>query len=409
MMGGKVMAQQRDELQAERLRLDKGGSRLWLVPGLIGLFGLAAAAVLATLTPDGRTDFFHSYLANFMYFLSLALGGLFFVLIMHLTRAGWSVTVRRLAEVVAWAVVPLALLAVVILFGMHDLYEWSHAEVVAHDELLQKKQAWLDPTFFSIRLAIYFLVWGLLATYFLRQSSKQDESGDPTLTTRMEHVAAPGMILYALTVTFAAFDLLMSLTPHWYSTIYGVYYFAGCILGFFALAPVLIALLKRRGFLTHLITPEHSHDLGKLMFGFVVFWAYIAFSQYLLIWYGNLPEETVWYSAREHDVWVWISVTLLFGHFVLPFLWLMSRYPKRKAATLIAGAVWLLFMHWVDIFYLVMPNARPDGNPFRLMDLACFAGIGGLFLAVILWRLGRTNLIPINDPRLDEALSFENA
>lgn len=403
------MAQQRDELQAERLRLDKGGSRVWLVSGIVGLLGLAAAGILATSTPDGRSDFFHSYLANFMYFLSLSLGGLFFVLIMHLTRAGWSVTLRRLAEVVAWAVVPLGVLAVVVLFGMHDLYEWSHAEAVAHDELLQKKQAWLDPTFFVIRVAVYFLVWGLLATYFLRQSRKQDESGDPSLTTRMEHVAAPGMIAYALTVTFAAFDLLMSLTPHWYSTIYGVYYFAGCILGFFALAPVLIAMLKRRGFLTRLITPEHSHDLGKLMFGFVVFWAYIAFSQYLLIWYGNLPEETVWYSAREHGVWVWISVFLLFGHFVLPFLMLMSRYPKRKAATLVIGAVWLLIMHWVDVFYLVMPSARPDGVPFRLMDLACFAGIGGLFLAVVFWRLGRTNLIPVNDPRLDEALSFENA
>jgi hypothetical protein len=225
----------------------------------------------------------------------------------------------------------------------------------------------------------------------------------------MEAVAAPGMILYALTVTFAAFDLLMSLTPHWYSTIYGVYYFAGCVLGFFALAPVLIAMLKRRGFLTRLVTPEHSHDLGKLMFGFVVFWAYIAFSQYLLIWYGNLPEETVWYSAREQGAWVWISVLLLLGHFVLPFLMLMSRYPKRKAATLVIGAVWLLIMHWVDVFYLVMPNVRTEGCPFRLMDLACFAGIGGLFLAVIFWRLGRTNLIPVNDPRLDEALSFENA
>jgi len=403
------MAQQRDELQAERLRIDKGGSRGWLVPGLIGLLGLAAAAVLATTTPDGRSDFFHSYLANFMYFLSLALGGLFFVLIMHLTRAGWSVTVRRLAEVVAWAVVPLAVLAVVILFGMHDLYEWSNAEIVAHDDLLQKKQAWLDPTFFAIRLAVYFAVWGLLSTFFLRQSCKQDESGDPSLTTRMEHVAAPGMILYALTVTFAAFDLLMSLTPHWYSTIYGVYYFSGCVLGFFALAPVLIALLKRRGFLTRLVTTEHSHDLGKLMFGFVVFWAYIAFSQYLLIWYGNLPEETVWYSAREQGIWGWISLVLLFGHFLLPFLWLMSRYPKRKAATLVIGAVWLLIMHWVDVFYLVMPNARPDGMPFRLMDLACFVGIGGLFLAVVFWRLGRTNLIPVNDPRLSEALSFENA
>jgi hypothetical protein len=403
------MATNRDELIAERLRLDKTGSRVWLIAGVVGLIGLGAAAVLATTTEHGRQDFFHSYLANFMYFLSLALGGLVFVLISHLTRAGWSVALRRIAEVLGWTVLPLSVLSLVILFGMHDLYEWTHTDVVAGDEMLQHKQAWLNPTFFIVRVVFYFAVWIAMALFFLRKSEAQDTSGDSELTLQMEKIAAPSAIVYSLTVTFAAFDLIMSLYPHWYSTIFGVYYFSGCILGFFALTPVVIALIKRRGYLTRLITTEHAHDLGKLMFGFVVFWAYIAFSQYMLIWYGNLPEETVWYEARENGIWAYISLTLLFGHFLLPFLWLMSRYPKRKAATLVSGALWLLLMHWVDIFYLVMAEARPAGIPFRLMDLACFFGIGGLFLAAVFWRLSRSNLIPVKDPRLSESLSFENA
>jgi hypothetical protein len=400
---------QLDQLQAERLRLDAEGGRGWLIAGVIGVVGLVGAGAMAASSEQAREAFFQSYLANFMYFLSLALGGLFFVLITHLTRAGWSVALRRIAEVVAWTVVPMAPLALVILFGIHDLYEWSHAEVVANDTLLQQKQGWLNSTFFVVRVAIYFVVWIALATYFLRKSTSQDRSGDPKLTLQMERAAAPGTIVYALTVTFAAFDLLMSLYPHWYSTIYGVYYFAGCILGYFALAPLLLAALKRRGFLTRLITPEHSHDLGKLMFGFVVFWAYIAFSQYMLIWYGNLPEETVWYQAREHGFWVWVSIFLLVGHFVFPFLLLMSRHPKRRGPTLVFASVWLLFVHWIDVFYLVMPEVRADGVPFRIMDVACFVGIGGLFVAALLWRMGRVNLIPVRDPRLDESLSFENA
>jgi hypothetical protein len=399
---------QRVDLEAERLKIDtplRGG---W-VAGAVGVIALAIAGLLAGRSEHGAEEFFHSYLANFMFYLSLALGGLFFVLVTHLTRAGWSVALRRIAEVVAWAVVPLAPLALVVVFGMHDLYEWTHTEAVANDAILQGKSAWLNETFFIVRLAIYFLVWIAMATYFLRKSVAQDRTGDVSLTLRMESRAAPAVIVYAVTLTLAAFDLMMSLYPHWYSTIYGVYYFAGSILGFFALSPLLLAILRRRGYLTRILTSEHAHDMGKLMFAFVVFWAYIAFSQYMLIWYGNLPEETVFYQIREAGDWVWISLLLLFGHFVLPFLFLMSRHPKRRSVSLVAGACWLLFMHWIDIFYLVMPTSRPEGNPFRLADLLCFVGLGGIFLAVVFWRMGQSNLIPVRDPRLAESLSFENA
>ena len=396
------------DLQGERLTLDVA-PRWAAIAAVIGLCGLGLAALLAVTTDGGAETFFRSYLVNFMFVLSLALGGLFFVLISHLTRAGWSVALRRIAEVVAWTVVPLSLLSVVLLFGIHELYEWSHEEAVADDALLQHKRPYLNQPFFIARICFYFIVWSAIAIYVNRKSVQQDASGDPQITLQLEKFSAPATIFYAMTVTFAAFDLMMSLYPHWYSTIYGVYYFSGCVLGFFALVPVLLALLRAGGRMQRIVTAEHYHDLGKLMFAFVVFWAYIAFSQYMLIWYGNIPEETIWYETRQQGPWLWIGLLLLFGHFILPFLWLMSRHPKRRGAVLLAAALWLLAMHWFDLFYLVMPEVRPTGSPFRLMDLACLVGLVGLFFAATFWRMGRVKLIPVKDPRLGESLRFENA
>jgi len=279
---------------------------------------------------------------------------------------------------------------------------------VAHDALLQAKASYLNSTFFVVRLAIYFLFWCLTASYFLRSSVAQDRSGEPRNTRRMEKLAAPAMMLFALTTTFAAFDLLMSLYPHWYSTIWGVYYFSGSVLGFFALMAVTLPLMHRAGYLRRTVGTEHFHDVGKLMFAFVVFWAYIAFSQYLLIWYGNIPEETVWFLERQTGEWTWVSLTLLFGHFLLPFLFLVSRRPKRRGQTLVAGAVWLLVMHWLDLYWIVMPQISPGKITVSLVDLLCFVGIGGIFLATAIWRMSRQALIPVRDPRLRESLQFEN-
>jgi len=398
---------EQDELSPEQVTLGQAGRRWVVISGLVGVLGIVASLIIGFGTHHEPGDFYRSFLVNFMFFLSLALGGLFFVLVTHLTRAGWSVALRRIAEVTAWTVMPLALPAIVILFGMHELYEWSHADAVAADELLQHKQPWLNPTFFTVRLVFYFLVWNLLAYVFLRRSVTQDRTGDPQITVRLEKFAAPGAIIYAMTVTFVAFDLMMSLTPHWYSTIYGVYYFAGCVLGFFSFVPLLLVALQRAGKLTRLIHVEHYHDMGKLMFAFVVFWAYIAFSQYMLIWYGNLAEETIWYKVRQTGPWLWLSLVLLFGHFILPFLWLMSRHPKRHKFVLSLAAVWLLAMHWLDLLYLVMPEIRPE-QPIRLLDLTWFVGLGGFFLTAVFLRLAKVNLLPVRDPRLNESLGIEN-
>jgi len=385
------------------------GPRAVVLPAAIGLVALALGGLSALGSAAARADFFRAYLTSFVFFLSLALGALVFVLLAHLMRAGWSVALRRIAEIVAWTLLPLAPLALVLLAGMHDLYEWTHAEAVAADALLQHKQAWLNPPFFVARLVVYLATWAGLSVLLLRRSETQDRTGDPALTLRSEGLAGPATIVFAFTVTFASFDLVMSLDPHWYSTIFGVYFFAGAFLGFTALLVVLLAVLGRRSELGRLVGTEHQHDLGKLLFAFVVFWAYIGFSQYMLIWYTNLPEETVWYAARQTGPWAAVSLLLLFGHFLAPFFLLMSRHPKRRRAVLLAAAVWLLAMHWLDLFWLVMPGARDTGSLLRLVDLACFVGLGGLFLAALAWRLRRANLIPLRDPRLAESLGFENA
>lgn len=380
-----------------------------MIAGVVGVASLAAAVGLGYFGDEAaRAHFFPSYLVSFCYFLSLTMGALFFVLIQHLTRAGWSVVVRRIAEVVAANVGLLAILVLPIVFGARELFVWMDPAAVAASPILLKKTSYLNFTFFCVRLAVYFGAWTLLTGWFLRKSVEQDRTGNDALTTSMQKVAAPGMFLFALTITFASFDLLMSLEAEWFSTIFGVYFFAGSVLSFFALLPLISVRLQSAGRLRGLITPEHYHDMGKLMFAFTVFWTYIAFSQYMLIWYANLPEETGWFHRRQVGEWTNYSWFLLIGHFAVPFFGLISRIPKRRPAALAFAAVWLLFMHYVDLYYLVMPHTSDGRIPLSIVDLACFLGIGGLFVAAIALRFKSLALIPEKDPRLAESLAFEN-
>jgi hypothetical protein len=299
-------------------------------------------------------------------------------------------------------------LFVPIFFGMDHLYHWVDAEAVAHDHLLQHKQAWLNQPFFIVRCVVYFVVWLLLARYFTKKSIDQDLSGDPMLSVKMERFAGPAMVLYALTVSIASFDIIMSLDPHWYSTIFGVYIFSGSVLGFLALLPIVTALLQSKGRLVQAITVEHYHDIGKLIFAFTVFWAYIAFSQYMLIWYANIPEETTWFLRRQSGSWTQVSLLLLFGHFIVPFLILLPRFVKRSKLMLGAAALWVLVMHWIDLYWLAMPELSPDRVPLNLLDLTCFVGIGGIYFAAAAHRLRNRAIIPEKDPRLAESLVSES-
>ena len=397
------------DLSQDTLTLGPAGAVWFRALLAIGVVGLAGACALAAGTEGGWDRFFPSYLVSFVFFLSLALGALFFVLVQHATRAGWSVAVRRLAEGVAPNVfLPMAFLAAPVLFGLRALYPWTDTASVAADHLLHAKAPWLNVPFFLARTVVYFVLWSALAIWFHRQSTTQDKTGDPRLTKTMETTSTVALVAFAFTVTFFAFDYLMSLTPHWYSTIFGVYFFAGCVLGFFALMAVLAFLVQRGGALRRAISTEHYHDLGKLIFAFTVFWAYIGFSQYMLMWYANLPEETIWYAARQAGSWAGWSLFLLFGHFLVPFLALLSRSVKRRKASLVAGAVWMLAMQWADVYWLVMPGKSPGTIPLSLMDVAVFLGVGGLFFAAAVRRLGAHPLVAVKDPRLSESLGFES-
>lgn len=396
------------DITHDNLYLGPLARKVYIPAAVVGVVGLAISAILGLSDAQNNVRMYEAYVVAYSYFLSLALGALFFVALQHLTGAGWSVTVRRLAEGVMATIPILALLAIPVLLGMRSIYPWADPAVIGHDHLLTHKQAYLNPTFFIIRWIVYFFCWSFLAVYFIRRSTRQDVTGQPELTVRLSRRSALAMVVFALTITFAAFDLLMSRDPHWYSTIYGVYYFSGSAVGFFALLTLGAITLQRAGRIQHAISREHYHDLGKLIFAFIVFWAYIAFSQYVLIWYANIPEETSWFLRRQTGSWTGVSLFLLFGHFIVPFLGLISRTPKRRVLLLAGAAMWLLFVHWVDLYWLVMPESAGGSLGFSWLHVTCTAGIGGLFLAAAVFALRRRPLIPLKDPRLDEALAFEN-
>jgi hypothetical protein len=397
----------------EQTTLGGLASRVKLTLGLAGATALAAGLALGWSSGDGLRYFLHSYLLNYCYVLSIALGALFFVALQHAARAGWSVTVRRLAELLAAPMPLLAVLSLPIivpaLAGDGRLYLWADARAVAADELLRHKAPYFNPFFFALRWAGYFAVWWLLARFFLRRSLEQDHSGDPALTLRMERLSGPALLLLFCTVSFAAFDWLMSLAPDWSSTIFGVYYFAGAVVGFLAALILLALLLQAGGRLQASVTVEHYHDLGKLLFAFVIFWGYIAFSQYLLIWYGDIPEETRWYLVRQTGGWVTVSLLLLFVHLPVPFFGLLSREAKRRKALLGFWAAWMLAAHWLDLYWLVMPSVSPAAPPLGVVDLCCLLGIAGLYLAGVARAAEGVALAPLRDPRLAESLAFENS
>jgi hypothetical protein len=302
----------------------------------------------------------------------------------------------------------MAALFVPVLLGLHDLYEWSHADAAANDALLRWKAPFLNVPFFLVRAAVYFGCWSLIALLYYRGSRGQDATGDHAVSARLRRLAGPSIIVLALTQTFASIDWIMSLTPHWYSTMFGVYFFAGSFVGFIALLSVVAPAMRRAGLLDAVISAEHLHDIGKFLFAFTAFWAYIAFSQFFLMWYANLPEETSWYKVRIGGSWLTVSLLLMAGHFVAPFFYLMGRRVKRNGATLAIGGAWVLAMHFVDIYWQVMPTLHPDGVRVSALDAAALAAVGGCFVAAAGWLLRRQALVPLRDPRLAESLAFEN-
>ena len=374
------------------------------------LLGVGCVGLLLTLWL-GVNDFHHviySYLFSFSFYATLTVGALFFVIINYLTRAGWSVAVRRVPELLMQNAAVLAVLFIPILFGLHELYHWTHADALATDAILQGKEPYLNTAFFIVRAIIFFGIWIFLGNKYFKSSITQDITGDKEITLNLQKTATYGILLLGLSVTFAFVDWIMSLTPHWYSTMFGVYIFAGAAVLIHAVTTLIYILLRSKGFLKSVVSIEHFHDLGKLLYGFNIFWSYIAFCQYFLIWYANVPEETVWYAHHFAGSWQSVATFLAIGHFGVPFIFFMSRHMKRNLKAHAFFALWLVFMHIVDLYWIIMPNVSPKGLHITLADITSFVGIGGIYFYVFFKRMNKVLLVPIKDPRLEESLSLHN-
>ena len=419
-----------------------------LATAQLGLCAVGIVLIGAAWATGGK-HFYASYVLGYMGVLGICLGALFFTMVQHITRAGWSVVVRRVAENIAGVLPFMLLLFIPILVGFDEIYHhWAHANHDAagnllaptdakYDSVLAGKAGWLNSTFFFVRVGIYFAVWIGLAMFFRGKSIKQDENGDPAISLTLSRVAAPGLLLFALATTFAAFDWIMSIDPHWFSTIFGVAYFSGGFMAFCAFTILLMRWLGKKGYLQGAMSTEHYHDLGKLLFAFMVFWTYTNFSQYMLIWYANLPEETHWFQMRAENGWLSIGTVLIIGHFLFPFAFLMSRHVKRNPVGLSIGAIFLLVIHCIDMQYLVLPSAashdaghaaehagapaHAEGALARFThgfgeylhqiswtDFGCFAGLLAIVAGLTIFNIRRTNLVPVRDPRLAESLHFTN-
>ncbi len=346
-------------------------------------------------------------LANY-YLLSLGLAGIFFVALQYVSNAGWSAAIRRVPEAMS-SVLPIsALIMLLTIFGFHTLYEWSHESVVAHDHLLQTKSGWLNIPFFVGRIILYFGLW-IACTYFIvRSSRKQDDNGDLMFTQRNVRWSAIFIVVFALTFSLACFDWIMSIEPHWYSTIFAVYNFSGLFLNGLAALTMIIILLRRWSVLQGVITESHLHDLGKLIFAFATFWMYIWFSQYLLIWYANIPEEVVYFTRRESGSWATFSVLNVVFNWVLPFVMLLSSKAKKNEGLLFKVCIIVMIGHWIDLFWMILPPFMNNISFLNVWEIGPIAGAVALFFLVTFKTLSKGNVIPVNDPYLIESLNYHS-
>jgi hypothetical protein len=417
----------------EKVKAGKLGSTMVKAGVGLAVVFFAISLVLGATHHDHWKRFLYAYVVGWSWVVSIAIGMMWLILLHFLVRGRWATVVRRLAEAMAGAfpLIWIAGLAFVIpvLAGYKDLYYWAHPD--AHDAILnptlQHKLGWLSPGAWALRYVIYGAIFIGLARYFAKKSREQDETGDPKITDHLRVVAGPGMIVFAFATCLLSFDVLMSLSPKWYSTIFGVTFWgSGCVGAFSALA-LLVLWVQRNGRLVHAVNEEHYHDIGKWMFSFTFFWAYTAFSQFMLQWYGNMPDETVWYKYRIFGEWQWVSIAILVGYWAFPFVFLMSRWTKRIVPSLVFFAVWQLVFHWLDMYWNAMPsydwekvthganelvsgpmmgNIAEHHVGFTPLDVTVWLGLVG----VLLIGVGRNltgNLLPIKDPTLGLSLAHE--
>lgn len=378
--------------------LNKIGWMLLVVGAVLGLLGF--------YVDHSRALF--SYLVAYMFLVSLGVGSVFLLALEYVAGADWSVPFRRIIEFTGFITPFLLILAIPLLFNLEVLFKWAQPQIVAQDEILTSKSPYLNTEFFIIRVILFILIWS--AFYFLmsRNSLKQDLNGDQKLTKINIRLSAIFIPLFALSISFTSFDWMMSLEPHWFSTIFGVYFFSGTVIAALACATIFAIPLKEKGYLHSDLNNEHLFSFGALLFAFVNFWAYIAFSQYLLIWYADLPEETVWFLTRWQGSWAYFSILLIVIHFLVPYIILLSQPAKMDPKRLKFSAVWLLFAHLFDLFWLIMPSMQSmeHGYIFSWIDLVFPVAVIGIVIILFTFKAKNNNLIPIGDPKLQKGLNF---
>lgn len=367
------------------------------------LLGAGLVVCVAGYLADPHRSAFANVIL-FLFLASIAGGSVFLVALEYIAGAVWSVPTRRVNEFLAGLTPLFPIVALPLLFNMHDLFHWTHTEAVADDPILAGKQPYLNVQFFVIRFLIVVAVWNLFYLLFTRNSRKQDATRDPKLTTINIRLAAAFLPLFAVTLTVVAVDWAMSLEPHWFSTIFGVYYFSGTALAAIAAATYVIIRFQEGGLLPAL-RRDHLYSLGALLFAFINFWAYIAFSQFLLIWYANLPEETFWFMSRWQSGWQYVSVLLIMVHFAVPYFGLLMQDAKMDPRRLKFMALWILFAHLLDLFWLVMPTHSPTVS-LSWIDLGYPVVAVGLVIVLLASKVRRNNIVPIGDPKLERGLNF---
>lgn len=377
----------------------KGTKTLFSVCIFLGVLALA----YGLLKDQERT--WHAYLVGAFYFANMALAGLFFAAINHIAKAGWSVAVRRIAESFT-AYLPLAFVTFLVLIaGAGSLYSWTDKELAATDHLIHAKVAYLNMPFFIVRIVAFFGAWLLFKKLIVGSSLSQDKTGDERITLKQVGYSIAFILVFAITYSLFTVDTLMSLEPHFFSTIWGVYCFAGLIQAFFAAFILLTIYMMNQGLLRGLVNENHLHDMAKFLKGFTVFYAYIAFSQFMLIWYANLPEETFFYIDRTMGGWMAASASLFILKFAVPFLLLLPRWAKRTPAHLVFVSVLILVMQYVDIHWMVYPNLDKEQWVFGPLEIGAFLLFAGLFVMSITSFLAKNPIVPIKDPRLEESVS----
>lgn len=366
----------------------------------IGGFASLLVLVGAVIDP---AQFFRSYLVGYVLWLGISLGCLAIAMLQHLTGGAWGIMIRRILEAAGRTLPLMTVLFLPLLAGLGHLYAWSDPEVVARDPILLQKSLYLNVPFFVVRAAIMFAIWNVLALLLVRWSRAQDHDPDLVFTRRLRLLNGPSLGIYCLTASFASFDWLMSLEPHWFSTIYGIHFVGGQALSAFAFAVIVAHRLSRQPPMSELYASRHFNDYGNLILAFVMLWAYFTVSQFLIIWSGNLPEEIHWYEQRLHGGWGAVGLVLAFVHFGLPFVLLLSRRIKQSGGALAGLGGLLLVMRWLDLLWQVGPAFR-HGFPIHWLDVVAPVAVGGFWIALFLHGLRRQPLLPVNDPYLERAI-----